>query len=113
MQIHLERLHALFFYSRRLEPSAKVWLRSGILIITGLVLIITQSKTSILAVLVGLLTIAIGRILTKNRDQSRYSSEIVIDLIIVSSTLLVVSTVWVTLYDWGIGVVLNRNLRKR
>ena len=100
----------VLFLLEAVEPSAKVWFRRGILIITGLVLIMTQSKTSIFAVLVGLLIIAIGRILTKNRDQSRYSSEIVIGLIIVSSALLAVSAAWIMLYDWGVSAVLNRNL---
>ena len=100
----------ILFLLEAAEPSAKVWLRRSILISTGLALIMAQSKTSILAVLMGFLVIVIGRILAKNRDQSRYSNEIVIGLVVVSFTLLAVSTVWIMFYDWGISTALNRNL---
>ena len=100
----------VLFLLEAAEPSAKVWLRRSILIATGLALIMTQSKTSILAAFVGLLMIFIVRVLAKNRDQSGYSREIVIGLLIVSSTLFAVTAVWVMFYDWGISTVLNRSL---
>lgn len=100
----------VLFLLEAAEPSKKVWFRRGILITTGLALIMTQSKTSILAALIGLLIIVIGRTLAKSRDQSRYSSEIVVGLILVSFTLLAVSTVWVMFYDWGILTTLNHSL---
>ena len=100
----------VLFLLEAAEPSAKVWFRRGILIAAGLALILTQSKTSILAALVGILVIFAARVLARNRDQLGYSREIVIGLLIVSSTLFAVTVVWVMFYDWGISTVLNRSL---
>ncbi|QOJ22934.1 MAG: O-antigen ligase family protein [Gammaproteobacteria bacterium] len=100
----------VLFLLEAAEPSARVWLRRSILIVTGLALIMTQSKTSILAAFIGLVIIFVGHMLAKSRDQSGYSREIVIGLVVIFSALFAVIAVWTMFYDWGISTALNRNL---
>jgi len=92
------------------EPSARVWLRISILISAGLALIMTQSKTSIMAALIGFLIIFVVHILAKKRDKPGNSREIVISLIVVFFALVTVIVAWVVFYDWGVTNALNRSL---
>ncbi|MEO6563668.1 MAG: O-antigen ligase family protein [Nitrosospira sp.] len=99
------------------EPSARAWLGRIILAAAGLALILTQSKTSILAALFGLTMIFGWRLLLRAREQASVSSTngglIVTGLIGVFAASIVVVGAWAIFADTAVLASLERNLEGR
>lgn len=95
------------------EPSARVWLRTCVLAAAGLAMFWSQSKTSILAALVGLSIIYGWHILAgtcvKSSDGSKGYS-IATGLVVVFSAAIPLAVVWMMVYDWGVISSFTRSL---
>lgn len=99
------------------EPSARKWLRNSIFLAAALALVLTQSKTSILAALLGLLIIYGWRLATgiqrKTSGGGRNETLIITVLIGTFVSLLVVAGAWAMFFDTAILSSLERKLDAR
>jgi len=88
------------------EPSAMVWLRTCVLAAAGLAMFWSQSKTSIIAALVGLSIIYGWHILAgtrvKSSDGSKHGYSIATGLVVVFSAAIALAVVWMMVYDWDV-----------
>ena len=99
------------------EPSARAWLGRSILVAAALALILTQSKTSIVAASLGLSMIFGWRLLLKAGEKEKAGgtnqSFIITGLIGVLVTLIVVIGAWAMFSDTSVLATLERKLEAR
>lgn len=99
------------------EPSPKAWVRRCILAAAGLALILTQSKTSIVAAFFGLFIILGWRLLsnvrTKTRGNGANQSLILSILIVVFCTSVTIGVLWVMFSDTSLLASLESQLEGR
>jgi exopolysaccharide production protein ExoQ len=95
----LGAIAATFLLFEVAEPSERKWLRNCILVAATIALIMTQSKTSIMATFFGLIVLAWWRLQidSKKKDGSNVQNKslVAIVLIAVSIVLIVVSSFWI------------------
>lgn len=98
------------------EPSARRWVSNGIFFAAAIALVLTQSKTSILAALFGLLIIFGWRLVTRIQRKSlngRNESLTVIILIAFFVLLIGTAGAWLMFFDTSAFTSLERNLDSR
>jgi O-antigen ligase len=99
------------------EPSARAWIGRSILAAAALALILTQSKTSIVATLLGLLMIFGWRLLLKAGEKERVGSTnqrlIITGVIGVFAAFVVVIGAWAMFSDTSILASLGRRMEGR
>jgi len=99
------------------EPSAKLWIRRCILAAAGLALILTQSKTSIVAAFFGLFIIFGWRLLSNIGSEARISStnhrHALSILIVASSAFLALGGAWLMFSDTSLLASFEHQLEGR
>lgn len=98
------------------EPSARRWLGNGIFFTAAVALVLTQSKTSILAAFLGLLIIFGYRLVTGLQGKSlsgRNENLILIILIAFFVLFIAAASAWVMFFDTSVFTSLERNLDSR
>jgi O-antigen ligase len=98
------------------EPSARRWLGNGIFFTAVVALVLTQSKTSILAAFLGLLIIFGYRLVTglQGKNWSERNKSLTV-IILIALFVLLIGTVsaWTMFFDTNILTSLERNLDPR
>ncbi|MBN9132034.1 MAG: O-antigen ligase family protein [Nitrosospira multiformis] len=98
------------------EPSARRWLSNGIFFTAAVALVLTQSKTSILAAFLGLLIIFGYRLVTGFQGKKlggRNENSILIILIAFFVLFIAAASAWVMFFDTSVFTSLERNLDSR
>lgn len=114
---NLGAIACIFLVLEAAEPSSRKWVRNCILAAATVALIMTQSKTSILAAILGLLTIAIWRLVVfiKESNISSVKNNNSIGIFLVTLFVLppVVLGVWLLFSDLSLTVAVERELNQR
>ena len=99
------------------EPSKKRWLKSCVLVASALVLILTQSKTSIIAATLGLAIIYVWRLLpgirSRNPAQGQNGALVAMALIAIISVAAAMIGAWVMFSDTSILAAIEGKLAAR